>query len=165
MRFAQIGYGHGDEQATNPNGTPKGGRGKGGYTYLVADNVRKDQILQVIAHSHGKEGARAFPTTGTVLRTSTAQPEMPANTQPTNAYTNKELGVKQGFGTTAEQRQNEARAKALGVYNSEIGGYTGKEAESKFAITGGTKTEKLMNSYETYDAYVKRTGGFGGDKQ
>lgn len=160
MRFAQIGYGHNEK---NEN---KGGREKGGYTYLVADNVRKDQILQVIAHSHGtKTPPRAFPTTGTVLRTSNAQPEMPANTQPTNAYTNKELGVKQGFGTTAEQRQNEARAKALGVYNSEIGGFTGKEAESKFAITGGTKTEKLMNNYETYDAYVKRTGGFGGDKQ
>ena len=49
------------------------------------------------------------------------------------------------------------------VYNVEkYGGITGKEAESKFAITGGTKTERLMNEgYESYAQYIERTKPWG----
>lgn len=164
MRFAQIGYGHGGEDEIDPKtGKPKGGRGKGGYTYIVSDNVRPDQVLQVIAHSRN---SRAFPTTGQVLSTSSAQPSgVPAEKPITNAYTNKELGVKSGFGTTAEGRQEAARYNALAVYNKEaLGGLTGEDAEKKLAITGGTKTESLMNNkYESYADYIKRTKPWGGE--
>lgn len=165
MRFAQIGYGH---DGRGNGGLKTGGTG---YTYLVSDNVRKEQILQVIAHSHKKDKdgnvipGRAFATTGQVLRTTSAQPSG-APQEITNAYTQKELGVKQGFGTTKDEREAEARYKALSVYNSEIGGVTGEEAEKKFAITGDTKTEKLLNEgYETYAKYMERTGGFEGGKK
>lgn len=158
MRFAQIGYG-------------SDGRGDGkvheGYTYLVSDTVRPEQVMQVIAHSHGTQTPpRAFPTTGKVLKVTSAQPSgAPADA--TRAYTQKELGVKSGFGKSAELRQAEARYNALAVYNKEnLGGLTGKAAEEKLAITGDTKTERLMSEgYETYADYVKRTGGFGGSER
>lgn len=151
MRFAQIGYGH-DGRGT---GTTEGN----GYTYLVSDNVRPEQVLQVIATSRA---GKAFPTTGQVLRTSSAQPAGSPE-KITNAYTNKELGVKSGFGTTAEGRRDEARYNALAVYNKEeLGGLTGEAAEKKLAITGGTKTEKLVK-YESYEDYIKRTKPWGGE--
>lgn len=156
MKFAQIGYGYPEHRKGNDDG----GRNKGGYTYLVNDNVRKEQIMQVISTSRN---GRAFPTTGEVLTVTAAQPSG-APPEPTRAYTQKELGVKGGFGVTAGERQAETRYKALSVYNNEVlGGLTGEAAEKKMAITGGTKTEALMKNegYETYEDYVKRTGGFG----
>lgn len=165
MKFAQIGYGHGDESAVQPNGKPKGGRGKGGYTYLVSDNIRKEDILQVISHS---PRGRAFPTTGQVLTVHKNAPKDP-NGQPvdapkdlTTAYNQRELGVT-GVGLTRDERTAQARQNALSVYNVEkYGGITGKEAESKFAITGGTKTERLMNEgYESYAQYIERTKPWG----
>lgn len=170
MKFAQIGYGHDGRGTGTTNGQ--------GYTYLVSDNVRKNQVMQVIATSRNK---RVFPTTGQVLTTHAKQPKdangnpitlpMKDNVQMTEkdltpAYTNKELGVKNGFGTTKEQRTAQARYNALLVYNQEaLGGLTGEAAEKKLAITGGTKTEKLMDEgYESYAAYIERTKPWGDDK-
>ena len=164
MKFAQIGYGNPD------NGNPeKGGRKKGGYTYLVNDNIRKEQILQVIAHSPAN---RAFATTGEVIAIHGGQPkavdkdgnpvEIPKNKDFTPAYSQRELGVKQ-LGASTQERMAQARFNALSIYNAEqLGGITGKEAEDKIAITGGTKTERLMNEgYESYAQYIERTKPWG----
>lgn len=162
MKFAQIGYG------SDGRGT---GKTEGeGYTYLVNDNVRKEQVMQVIATSRN---GRAFPTTGKVLTADKNAPKAPDGSQVvipenkqdnlTEAYTQKELGVRGGFGKTKLERQEEARYNALAIYNKEkLGGLTGEEAAKKLAITGGTKTERLMkDGYESYADYIERTKPWG----
>ena len=161
MKFAQIGYG------SDGRGAGKSGDG---YTYLVNDNIRKEQILQVIAHSHG-ERKRAFPTTGQVLTVHKNEPKnakgetviIPEDKQDnlTTAYDQRQLGV--SVGLSSKERVAQARFNALSIYNAkELGGLTGEEAADKIAITGGTKTERLMSEgYESYDKYIARTKPWG----
>lgn len=156
MKMVQVGYGH----------DGRGGEEKGGYTYLVNNSVRKEQVMQVIAHASRGVNNRAFVTTGKVLGSSTrvvdkdGNPvEIPEHEKLTKAYTQKELGVYFG---DKEQRTAQTRERAVEVYNKEVlGGLTGDEAGKKLAITGGTKTEKLMSEgYESYSDYMKRTDFF-----
>ena len=168
MKFAQIGYG------SDGRGAGKSGEG---YTYLVNDNIRKEQILQVIAHSHKKDKdgntiqGRAFPTTGQVLTVNKNEPKnakgetviIPEDKQDnlTKAYDQRQLGV--SVGLSSKERVAQARFNALSIYNAqELGGLTGKEAAEKIAITGGTKTERLMSEgYESYAQYIERTKPWG----
>lgn len=159
MKFAQIGYG------SDGRGAGKSGEG---YTYLVNDNIRKEQILQVISHS---PAGRAFPTTGQVLTVHKNEPKnakgetviIPEDKQDnlTKAYDQRQLGV--SVGLSSKERVAQARFNALSIYNAqELGGLTGKEAEDKIAITGGTKTERLMSEgYESYAQYIERTKPWG----
>lgn len=92
-KFAKCGYG-------------SDGRGLGrttdGYTYVVNDNVRKNDVLQVIAtSSRGRKFATTAKTRNVYSENSKkgqeAKQQAQQNTEgndPTRAYTGKELGVK-----------------------------------------------------------------------
>lgn len=93
-KIAICGYGS-QGKGRGPNGE--------GYTYVVNDNVRTKDIIQVIATSHGKE-PKKFATTAspfhihkenTVKGQEAKQKAIDATgNNPTEVYSGKELGAK-----------------------------------------------------------------------
>ena len=117
-KLAQVGYG-------------SDGRGVGkntdGYTYVVNDNVRVGQRIQVIATSHGKQ-PKKFVTTG-----------VPLNTYNENSVVGKTIKTK---------LQNELGDKADNLTKAYSGGELGASGEiTKKDIVVGTN--KAQTQYTT----------------
>ena len=145
-KFAKIGYGsEGQGLGTTTDG----------YTYVVNDNVKTKQKLQVI--STQASSRKKFVTTGLtlhVLKENSAlgqeakQQSMQATgKEPTDAFTSKELGAKgskREFAQIGEQKPISkytlsARAKAIEAYKQ-------KDPNAEFS----------KNANETFDTYSKK---------
>ena len=139
-KFAKVGYGH------NPNNESGLGRTKNeepqGYTYIVNDNVRTGDIIQVVATS---SSGRKFTTTGKTLHSyketsvkgQEAKRSLEQNSQnlqeATKAYTGKELGV------TGFRGRTKAEKLAGGEYEK------GQEPQSKYTqMVRGGNIEKYL---------------------
>lgn len=144
-KFAQVGYGSKGEGIGN---TPDG------YTYVVNDNVRTGDIIQVISTSRA---GKKFATTGVPLHTyketskkgQMAKQEAMSKTgqEPTRSYTGKEVGASGSMGTkpladghrTISQYQQSTRAGNIAMYKQQ-------DPNAVF-------TEK---SQQTFDEYSKQ---------
>lgn len=135
-KFAKVGYGsHGQGLGATSDG----------YTYIVNDNVRTGDRIQVISTS---SRGRKFATTGVPLHTykentkkgQEAKQEVTQKlgVEPTQSYSGKELGVTQK-GLTRQSYQQEVRGAALSQYKQE-----------------NPNAELSKNAQETFDSYSKK---------
>lgn len=146
-KFAKCGYG-------------SDGRGLGrttdGYTYVVNDNVRKNDVLQVIATSpRGRKFATTAKTRNVYSENSKngqdAKQQAQQNTEgndPTRAYTGKELGVK-GFRGGAKTQQIEG-LKPQTEYTMQT-----RAANLEMYMQTNPNTELTKNARETFESYSK----------
>lgn len=146
-KFAKCGYGSKGEGL---------GKTTDGYTYVVNDNVRTKDIIQVVSTS--RKGKK-FPTTAMALHTYSenskkgqmAKQEVQEKTgdNPTRSYTGSELGV---TGSRAVPKQ------------AIIGG---EKAQSQYTMQtragniaqymqSHPNTELTKNAQETFDTYSKK---------
>lgn len=144
-KFAQCGYGSQGQGL---------GKTTDGYTYVVNDNVRTGDKIQVIATS--KKGNK-FATTAVPLHTyketsakgqiAKQQVQEKTGKEPTQSYTGKELG---GQGSRATQPLGDGK-RTISEYAQEtragnIAMYKQKDPNAKW-------TEKAQ---ETFDSYSKQ---------
>lgn len=144
-KFAQCGYGSQGQGL---------GKTTDGYTYVVNDNVRTGDKIQVIATS--KKGNK-FATTAVPLHTyketsakgqmAKQQVQEKTGKEPTQSYSGKELGVQ---GSRATQPLGDGKRTiseyAQGTRAGNIAMYKQKDPNAKW-------TEKAQ---ETFDSYSKQ---------
>lgn len=143
-KFALVRYGsNGRGPESQPDKT---------YTYVVNDNVRTKDIIQVISTSHGNS-PKKFATTGYVksafkensAKGQEAKIEAQKNTNgadPTQSYSGKELGVKASkipIGQRQSQYTMETRAGNIAMYMQQH-----------------PNAQLTKNAQETFDSYSKQ---------
>lgn len=144
-KFAQCGYGSQGQGL---------GRTTDGYTYVVNDNVRTGDVIQVISTSRA---GKKFATTAVPLHTykengkkgQLAKQEAMSKTgqDPTQVYSGKELGVQ---GSTA--------TKPLGDGHRTISEYAQATRAGNIAMykQKDPNAEFTKKSQETFDSYSKQ---------
>ena len=134
-KFAKIGYGSQGQGL---------GKTQDGYTYVVNDNVRTKDILQVISTS---SAGKKFPTTGMALHTfkqnsvkgMEAKQEVESkNKEITESYTGKELGIERA-GKTRQEYQQQTRAGNIQAY-----------------LQKNPQAELTPNATETFESYSQK---------
>ena len=146
-KFAKCGYGSQGQGL---------GKTTDGYTYIVNDNVRTGDVIQVIATSHGKE-PKKFATTAVPLHTyketsvkgQKAKQEVLEKTgnDPTQSYTGKELGATGARATNPlEDGKRTISQYAQATRAGNIAMYKQKDPNAKWSA----------NSQETFDTYSKQ---------
>jgi hypothetical protein len=150
-----------------------GSRGQGvgqtdGYTYVVNDNVRTGDIIQVVATSRA---GRKFGTTGVPLATykdgsvkaeEAIQDAESAGADVTRAYTAKELGVGGYRGRSQEEVYQKWLYERRGTKSA-----TDRQPQSQrtVEVRGGNLAryvqenpgaELTKNAQETFDTYSKK---------
>ena len=151
-KFAKVGYGSQGQGL---------GKTENGYTYIVNDNVRTHDVIQVISTSHGKT-PKKFATTGKVnhsykensVKGQEAKQEAQENgaSEITRSYTGKELGAK---GSKSKQ-----------VISKYADGYKHKSISEYEKSTRAGNLAKYMQSHpnaqltaksqQTFDSYSKQ---------
>lgn len=150
-KFAQCGFGSQGQGLGNTTD---------GYTYVVNDNVRTGDKIQVVATSHGKN-PKKFVTTAVPLHTykentekgQEAREEAIENTgaEPTQVYSGKELGA---IGSKA--------TKPLGDGHRTISEYSMATRAGNMAKymqqhpEWGSKSQWTDKAQETFDSYSKK---------
>lgn len=143
-KFAKCGY---------------GSRGQGlgattdGYTYVVNDNVRTGDRIQVVATNHWskkKFATTAVPLSASIYSENTlkgqlAKQEVESKTgkEPTRSYTGAEEGLSRK-GITQKEYQKEVRGLQLAKYKE-----------------NNPNTELSKNAQDTFDSYSKKFMGKG----
>lgn len=144
VKFAKCGYGsQGQGLGTTPDG----------YTYVVNDNVRTGDRIQVVSTSrNGKKFATTAVPLHTYKETSAkgqlAKQEVEAKTgkEPTQTYSGKELGVQGSRATkqladgkrTQSEYTKQTRGGNLAMYKQQ-----------------NPNTEFTKNAQQTFDSYSK----------
>lgn len=156
-KFAQCGYGSKGQGLGNTTD---------GYTYVVNDNVRTGDVIQVIATSHGKE-PKKFATTAVPLHTykensvkgQEAKQEAQEKTgqDPTQVYSGKELGAK------GSKRKESLYIDEYGIEHKKISEYeqatrAGNIAMYKQKDPNAKWTEKANETFESYSKKFMNKG-------
>lgn len=151
-KFAQCGYGSKGQGL---------GKTADGYTYVVNDNVRTGDVIQVIATSHGKE-PKKFATTAVPLhiyKESSAkgqeakqQAQKKTGQDPTQVYSGKELGAK------GSKKKESMYVDEYGIEHKKVSEYeqatrAGNIAMYKQKDPNAKWTDKAN---ETFDSYSKQ---------
>lgn len=148
------------------------GQGKGktreGYAYVVNDNVRVGQRLQVMATSHGVEKKKFF-TTGVPLATYSENSQVGqialqtetggrSKDQLTNAYTGAQLGAS---GDTLKKNVRVGSLEPQTEYAMSARALTGEKAlQADPSLKFTENALKTMNYYSESTAQKKRTSEF-----
>lgn len=154
-KFAQCGYGSAGQGL---------GKTTDGYTYVVNDNVRVGQRLQVIATSHGKD-PKKFVTTAVPLTTYSENSVLGQNQKAklgdkadnlTKAYSGGELGAsgetrKKDIAIGGGKPQSEYTVSARALAEEK---YLKSNPEAKF-----TKKSQETLQYYKENKPVKQSGG------
>ena len=145
MKFAKCGYGSQGQGL---------GKTKDGYTYLVNDNVRTGDQIQVISTS---SRGRKFPTTAVPLHTyketsakgqEAKQQVQERGKEVTQSYTGKELGVQ---GARGVKQQELPGIKPKSQYVMET-----RAANLAKYLEQNPTAELSKHAQETFDSYSKK---------
>ena len=158
-KFANCGYGSEGQGI---------GKSEGGYTYVVNNNVRTGQTLQ-LSVKHAKS-QRIFGTTGKVLSTAKdtsvkgqevkRELEEKEVKEVANAYTGKELGATRERGASGKFSSQSRQGyyedqKPITRYQQQV---RGGNILARQQQTGGelARTPKTTKAVETFESYSKQ---------
>lgn len=150
-KLAQVGYG------SDGRGT---GKSAEGYTYVVNDNVRTGDVIQVIATSRA---GRKFATTGSPLHTY-KETSVKGKLAKQNALTNlAEKGQPQELTRSYTGKELEVSAKRTKTENMQSE-YTQKTREGNIQKYREAHPDaEFVGDRETFDSYSKKYMQTGGD--
>lgn len=148
-KFAKCGYGSRGQGL---------GKTADGYTYVVNDNVRTGQKIQVIATSRRN---RKFPTTAVPLHTfsensakgqeAKQKAQEATGREPTRSYTGKELGAKGSKDIPAQPNVSPARHDVLKPQSEYVQAVRAGNV-AKY-LEANPNSELSLNARETFDSY------------
>lgn len=137
------------------------GKTADGYTYIVNDNVRTGDVIQVISTSHGKE-PKKFATTAVPLhifketsakgQEAKQEAENKTGQNPTQVYSGKELGAK---GSKAKESMY---IDEYGIEHKKISEYEQATRAGNIAMykQKDPNAQWTKKSQETFDSYSKQ---------